>query len=172
MRRNKMTSINWNEIKHFSPSEFPEDPDKYAEPELIHTLDEIRAAHNKPIYPSPVSGALARFGGSETSQHYAIGRKSTGVDIFPECVPIQFMLLLMKFENIKGIGVYRDTRGINGTPWAMFHIDIREKGFNDLEPLVWIAIKDFNNQTKYLYPQVNNNHWELFNNKVFTKYYK
>jgi hypothetical protein len=167
----KMTSINWAKIKHFSPSEFPEDPDKYAEPELIYTLDKIRRAQGKPIYPSPVKGALARFDGSERSQHYAVGRKSTGVDIFPECVPIQFMLLLMKFENIKGIGIYRDTTGINGKPWVMFHIDIRERGFNDLEPLIWIAIKDMNYKTNYIYPQSNNYYWNLLSNKIFTEYY-
>jgi hypothetical protein len=145
--------INWKQIKNFSPIEFSEDPDKHADPDTIFCLQKIRETHGEPIYPSPAKGALARFDiSAEKSQHYAVNRKSTAIDIFPEGYPIKFLTLLFSVPGINGIGLYRDTFGPDGTKWPMFHIDTRPTGLNMFEPVFWIAIKDMNGKTKYNYP--------------------
>jgi len=166
-----MSVINWKNIHHFVPSEFPQDPE-LAEPRLIYTLDKLRESYGAPIYPSPVKGALARFGGSQTSQHYVgedenhIVRNSSGIDIFIEGVPIHFFTCCIRHMCIKGIGVYLDTNGADGKPWVMFHIDVRELGYKINVPLLWIAEKVVcpeNNKlkTKYRYPQLKPEYWSL-----------
>jgi len=79
-----MNKIDWGLIEFFIPIEFPEDPDEHAEPQLIMNLDEYRRQLGCRVHPSPVKGALARFDGSTTTQHYAVGRRSTATDVFPE----------------------------------------------------------------------------------------
>jgi hypothetical protein len=162
-------SVDFSKVLHFSPSEFPEDPVAHSLSSLIYTLDDIRKEWRQRIFPSPVKGALARFKGSGTSQHYAIGRKSTAVDIFPEGIPIVFLLTLQRFPQIKGIGIYRDTFGPDGQYWTMFHIDVREKGFNDTAPLIWISLKDYSGMRKYYYPQKDTSKWALLNYSLFFK---
>jgi hypothetical protein len=148
-----MHEINWKEIKNFHPSEFSEDPDQFADPMLIKILQGIRKAWGKPIYPSPAKGALARFDEkSSKSQHYAVNRKSTAGDIFPEGIPIDFLHLLFCIPALNGIGIYRDTIGPDGTAWPMFHIDIRPTGLNKFQPIFWIMIKNVFGDTIYNYP--------------------
>ena len=80
--------MNWktlNGIRRFTPGEFPEDPEELAEPRLIYSLDDFAVALGRPVHPSPVPGALARLDGSETSRHYAVGRRSDAVDVFCAC---------------------------------------------------------------------------------------
>lgn len=174
---NKYASINWNDIKNFSSTEFPEDPNKYANPELIYVLQDLRVLYNMKIYPSPVSGALARFTGSITSQHY-VGSKteptrlSTGIDVFPEGVPFAFLCTVLKIPTILGIGIYIDTNGPDGKPWVMFHLDIRRKGFTKDIPLIWVAKKiNEGNQvkTKYYYPQTTVSKWAYLTAPIFYK---
>mgnify|MGYP006442137921 CR=1 FL=1 len=62
--------IDWRGARNFSPGEFSEDPDKYAEPRLIYNLQKTRSLLNRPIFPSPVDGALARTYGSMDYPHY------------------------------------------------------------------------------------------------------
>ena len=147
-------------MDYFKEEEFPDDI-SLAAPEIFEALIELRSKMNTPIYPSPVKGALARFEGSQTSQHYAVNRLSTGIDIFPEGMPIDILLKILSIKKIKGIGIYLDTTGNDGKPWVMFHIDIREKGFSDTEPLFWFCIK-VNGKNKYLYPQRNRGYWSYF----------
>ena len=161
------------QIKHFIKKEFSEDWD-LCDPELIKSLDQSRELIKHRIFPSPVKGALARFGGSPTSQHYVgenpskIIRKSTGSDVFCEGIPIVNFLLIYKSGLFNGIGIYLDTTGPDGLPWVMFHKDIREKGFQDSkDPLIWFGIKERSKitnkiKTRYRYPQVNKKYWELF----------
>jgi len=166
-----MNSINWNKINHFVPAEFPEDPE-LAEPKLIYALDKLREAYGNIVHPSPVSGALARFGGSKTSQHYVgedtehVTQNTQGIDVFPEGIPISFYSCAIRQKCIKGVGVYLDTTGLDGKPWIMFHIDVRKLGYKIGVPLIWIAEKkrcpDTNKiKTKYRYPQLHAEHWNL-----------
>lgn len=170
MKMNLYLSVNWKDIRNFSPNEFPENPELYAEPELIYTLQDLRDLYSKRIYPSPAPGALARFDGSEESQHF-VGpdgklRKSTGVDVFVEGCPFEFYSSILKIQNIKGIGIYLDTKWIDGNPRVMFHIDIRRKGYNNAMPLIWIAKKE-NGIRKYFYPQIDNSKYKLLSNNFF-----
>lgn len=117
-------TIEWAHIEHFSPSEFSEDPDKYAEPALIEALDAFRGVLESPIYPSPVMGALARFGGSMTSRHYAVGRKSDAIDVFTAGDIRHAWMTAFSSKIWGGIGVYFDTH-YQGKPWPMLHLDLR-----------------------------------------------
>lgn len=173
----RKAKINWNNVYKLSPGEFPEDPDKYAEPVLIYSLGDLRQFLQKRMFPSPVSGALARFGGSETSQHYVgpkndIQRKATGCDVFCEGVPFETYTILLASKLFNGIGIYLDTNGPDGMPWVMFHLDMRFKGFTEILPLIWIVKKEWDTTKhelvdKYRYYQSIPNYWSLLNNEKF-----
>lgn len=133
--------INWEEIKHFKKHEFPEDPDIYADPRLIRNLDEYRELLGQKVHPSPVEGALARLDDkAKSSQHYAVDRKSTAIDVFPEGSIINAWTVALTSGFWAGIGVYFDTQ-YTGKDWCMLHLDIREK------PLIWYRING-----DYFYP--------------------
>jgi hypothetical protein len=160
--------IDWSAIQYFNANEFSEDPTYLADPKTIMALDQFRKLLNQRIYPSPVKGALARLDGNPGSQHY-IGtsayqpvRKSTAVDVFCEGIPIDTYQTLISSKLFNGIGVYLDTRGPDGLPWIMFHIDTRPRGFNAHLPLVWIAMKG-SKQNQYYYPQSQPSTWSFFN---------
>lgn len=169
--------IDWSKVYKLKPQEFSEDPDEYADPILIHNLGVIRRYTNEKMLPSPVFGALARFKGSDTSQHFVgpkdnLIRKSTASDVFCEGSPFANYSVILASGLFNGIGVYLDTKGPDGKPWVMFHLDIRKHGFNDLTPLIWIVEKVFDpiknkKVDKYRYPQVLTKYWELFNDKRF-----
>lgn len=150
--------IDWSKVNHFTPKEFSEDPDKYANPNLIYTLNDFRKLVGKSAYPSPVSGALARIEtGSKTSQHYVNlkeNKLSNAVDVFFEGNPsyVFFRALYSKLWN--GIGLYLDTK-YNNEEWPMFHFDLRD--FN-AKGMVTIWVRK---NHEYFYPQTMKN-GELF----------
>lgn len=166
--------IHWDKVYRLKAGEFSEDPNKYAEPQLIYSLGTIRKFTQKIMRPSPVRGALARFTNGK-SQHCvgpenAIIRKSTASDIFCEGIPFYIYSSILSSNLFKGIGIYLDTKGPDGLPWVMFHVDIREKGFSEISPLIWIVerVHDFVRDKmidKYRYPQVEPQYWDLFNDK-------
>jgi len=162
--------INWNNVYKLSPGEFSEDPDKYAEPELIYSLGKLRKLVGVRVFPSPVSGALARTYGSKNSQHYAVDRLSTASDVFIEGVPMDILTLILFSGLFRGIGVYLDTTGPDGLPWVMFHIDLRLR--KNTHPLIWIYQKVKTNSgivTMYRYPQSDSQFWSLLNDPRFFK---
>jgi hypothetical protein len=113
-------------MKNFKPSEFSE-PIKHASPELLDKLDQLRDFINRPIYPSPLPGALARFDdGQKTSQHYAVGRKSTATDVFIDCEPFEALIKICRSNLFPRIGIYFDTF-FRHRKWVMFHFDLFEK---------------------------------------------
>ena len=154
-----MNKIDWAQILYFAPDEFPENP-KHADPTLIYRLDHTRRYLAKAVYPSPVKGALARFTGSEHSQHYAVDRLSTGIDVFCEGVPIQNYNTILGLRYFNGIGIYLDTNGVDSQPWIMFHLDIRKVGFMIDVPLIWICNK-MDGKNIYHYPQLNPEYWRF-----------
>lgn len=134
--------IKWDEIKYFKKHEFPENPDIYAEPQLIINLNDYRKLLNKRVYPSPVPGALARFDDkAKGSEHYAISRKSTAIDVFPEGSILRAWMVALTSGLWSGIGVYFDTE-FRGKDWCMLHLDNRE------DPLIWYRL----NKKDYYYP--------------------
>jgi len=164
--------IDWGLVPSFSPKEFSEDPNEFSDPKIIYLLQEARNKYQKRIFPSPVKGALARFGGSVTSQHYVgpspenITRYSTALDIFPEGTPFEFYTVLLSIPGIGGIGVYLDTKGSDGKPWVMFHMDLRDISIERKVPLIWICIKTWDVKTKeeknvYRYVQSEPAFWKL-----------
>lgn len=162
--------IDWNSVFRLNSWEFSENPDKYADPMLIYNLSDLRRLSNERIYPSPVSGALARFNGSETSQHYVGSkddpvRKSTGIDIFMEGTPFSNYSFILHSRLFTGIGIYLDTTGPDGLNWIMFHLDMRP--FKSNLPLIWIATKEESGSTKYHYPLNNIQNWTKLNNERF-----
>jgi hypothetical protein len=122
--------LNGVQIKNYKKDEFPKDPTKYANPELIIRLDKLRDFLGKPVYPSPVKNALARFSGSKTSRHYAVGRLSDACDVFIEGDKFEVYSKVLKSNLFTGIGLYFDTKYKN-KPWMMMHLDLREN------PLMW-----------------------------------
>ena len=137
-------------MKYFKPSEFPESI-SHADPELLTKLDQLRDYVGFPIYPSPVPGALARFDiGKKASQHYAVDRKSTAVDIFCHGEPFESFVKICKSGLFKRIGIYFDT-WFRGRKWVMFHIDLLDKD------LTW-----FRNDGEYTYSNQIRFYDELF----------
>ena len=123
-----MTGIDWSEVRYFYPAtdDFSEDPDQFADPELIYRLDYFREVLGKPVHVSPAPGAMARFDDdAKTSQHYAVGRKSTAIDVFPEG-PIIDAWLVAITGRFGGVGVYFDTM-YRGERKPMLHLDKRPR---------------------------------------------
>lgn len=159
-----MIKIDWDKIKYFKSLEFSENP-IYAEPELIYSLDFVRMSLSERIYPSPVKGALARFSGDSKTQHYAIGRKSTAMDVFCEGYPIVNFLSILQLKIFNGVGIYLDTYGPDGLPWVMFHFDMRKNPFSLTQPLIWVATRT-HNKNNYFYPQINPQYWKLLRHDI------
>jgi len=170
-----MKKINWSDITKFKKEDFSEDPDKYAEPELIYRLNYFRIKYGLPIYPSPVSGALARFDDGTSQHSVKKWRLSNAVDVFPEGYPIQVYNYALSLRLFNGIGIYLDTTGLDGFSWIMFHFDIRDTGYANGIPLIWIAEKIMENGeliTKYRYPQIEPKYWSLLKDDRLYKYKK
>ncbi len=93
---------------------------------VILLLQAARSRLCRPVYPSPVRGGWARLNGSVTSRHYAVGRLSDAGDIFPERGSLMHCwLIFQQMEQVGGLGLYADTRGIDGGRWPMLHFDLR-----------------------------------------------
>ena len=143
-----MNKINWDDIegkdyiRYFEPSEFSEDPDVFAEPQLIININEYRNLLMSKVFPSPMGGALARFDDkAKGSEHYAVNRKSTAIDVFPEGSILNAWMVALTSRLWTGIGVHFDTT-YKDKHWCMLHLDNREK------PLIWYRI----NEKDYYYP--------------------
>ena len=80
--------IDWHLLPNFSPDEFPSGELALTSPGLLSALQSLRHACGIPLKPSPVKGGLARTDGALTSRHYAVGRKSDAIDIFPKEKPL------------------------------------------------------------------------------------
>jgi len=95
--------------------------------DVILYLQRMRNIAGFPIYPGPYQANWGRTYGSITSEHYAVHRLSRAGDVFGERgKALNLWLLFQSFEKIKGIGIYADTKGVDGTPWPMLHFDLRD----------------------------------------------
>lgn len=96
--------------------------------DLLHVIQHLRTASGIPMTPSPTEGAWGRTSGSPGSRHYAVGRLSDAGDIFPKkgrVLDLWLAAQAFRHRLIGGIGLYADTRGPDGTPWPMIHLDLR-----------------------------------------------
>lgn len=108
---------------HFSPDEFPPGELELADPILLVMLTRLRAEIGRPIYPSPVTGALARRYGSTKSRHYAVDRKSTAIDVFTKCPSALFFTRAVHLFG--GVGFYSNGK-FGGAAWPRWHLDLRD----------------------------------------------
>jgi hypothetical protein len=138
-------------MSNFDIGEFPEDPIKYGDPELLRSLQHFRDLFGDYIYISPSSGALARFS-DDGSQHFATtdgSTKSKAVDCFPVVRPLTLFTLALSCQLWGGIGFYFDTK-FKGQNWMMMHLDIRPLGHHHSQDTVLIWYRE---DGKYRYPQ-------------------
>lgn len=120
--------LDWSTIDYFRPSEFIT-PDgqsmlDFIHPDIIKAADEFRRRLGVPVMISPAAGAMARFSGSKTSQHYAVGRRSTALDVMP-AAGTSLRAAYRAAESVRligGIGVYPDWR-----PRPGLHLDTRPR---------------------------------------------
>lgn len=133
--------LDFNELEHFTPDEFPAGALDNIEAELVLGLEGYRDLLGHPVVPSPVAGGWFRWDGSTTSRHYAIGRLSDAGDVFPQCDIRDAFLVAMGCPWWGGIGVYLDTTGPSGKPEPMLHLDLRAKR------TIWMR-----HEGRYLYP--------------------
>jgi len=146
--------IRWNEVNHFSLTgdRWPEDPDKYLSPAALGAIDRYRNVLGVSVSPSPVTGALARFNGSETSRHF-VGdaedpiRFSDALDLFVETDIRTAFLTAMTVREFGGIGVYFDTV-FRGQSHCLMHLDIRHiTDRTDSPTIIW-----YRENHEYYYP--------------------
>jgi len=146
--------IQWNKVRFFSKTgdQWPESPDRYADPKLIYTLDKYRDLLGHPVYVSPVYGALARFNDSpnvsKTSRHYVGNRNhperlSDAIDIFPSSSEKKSWLTALSMPEWGAIGIYFDTY-FQGQRRFMLHLDLR--------PIHKARVLWFRIDKKYYYP--------------------
>jgi hypothetical protein len=121
---------------------------------LILALQSIRTTYGIPITPSPLQDAWSRTTGSKTSRHYAVGRLSDAGDVFPEREKIlDLWLQVQELDYIGGIGLYVDTKGPDGKPWPMMHIDLRPNR------LLWTSDVVYKERKYYYFKQ--DYFWEI-----------
>lgn len=146
-----MLAMNWNELNHFSESEFPTGVlDKVARA-FLYRLDFFRSELGSPVYPSPLEAGWIRTDGSKTSRHY-IGengdeRESDAGDVFITCDPFYALITAVRC-GYTGIGLYFDTQ-YKSKPMVMMHLDTRPG-----TPVVWTRV-DGEYTTIYPRPDTN-----------------
>ncbi len=140
-----MADIDWNMVRNFNPNsdDFSEDPNKYAEPQLIYDLDHYRNLLGVPVFVSPVPGALARFDGSVNSRHFARDRKSDAIDIFPSGDMRRAWLIATTCGLFGGVGLYPYTK-YRAKKWPMLHVDKRKVE----NTVIWVRKENGD----YIYP--------------------
>lgn len=89
---------------------------------LVQALQCWRDLLGQPLRITPVLEGIYRTTGSPTSQHYAVGRLSTAIDIFPMAGSVgQAFLTALSIDAFRGVGLYLDTK-----PGFMIHVDVRQ----------------------------------------------
>lgn len=134
------SKLDWSQIENFKKSEFPAGILRQTSGELIEQLAKYRTHLGKALYPSPDPEGWVRMTGSEESQHYAVGRRSTAGDVFLSSSQDARYAFTLACQYFNGVGIYYDTK-LNGQPRIMLHLDLRDT------PTVWCR-----HHGEYLYP--------------------
>ena len=126
----------WSQIQYFTESEYRGEIDD-VDPRLVYAADRWRGFLGVPACVTPVKGGIARKGDdSKTSQHYAVGRKSTATDYYsPQATMRQMYQAALRVPEIGGIGLYPEA---NPTP--LIHNDVRPRKSNG-QPAVWMGVR-------------------------------
>lgn len=147
--------IIWDELDHFSESEFPAGVTEKVSPAFLYRLDNFRKILDCPVHPSPLEAGWFRTDGSETSRHF-IGRdgklrKADAGDVFPDCDIFHALITAVRL-GFTGIGLYFDTT-YAGEKKHMLHLDTRPG-----ELVIWT--RD-NGLYTTIYPRPNANVFDL-----------
>lgn len=115
-------AVDWSKVEHFEPHEFKGQLDSIAS-RLVYALDAYREALGSRVIVSPHPRALARFDGSTTSRHYAVGRLADAADVMAPGRSLREQYeAAASVDAIGAIGVYPHWR-----PHAGLHIDTRPR---------------------------------------------
>jgi len=93
---------------------------------LILEIQQLRTMSGIPMTPSPVIAGWYRFNGSRASRHSAFDRMSDAGDLFPARGRAIDCWLHAQACRFNGYGLYGDTRGPDGKPQVMLHLDKRD----------------------------------------------
>lgn len=141
----RASDLDWSAIKHFTPSEFPDGVLDKLDAAIIQKLDAFRAELGCIVRPTPLKEGFVREDGSKTSRHYAVGRLSDAVDVFPSCDAFYALVTAIRC-GFTGIGIYFDTH-YKGQPRFMLHLDTRPD-----QLIIW---KRGNGSYETIYPRPN-----------------
>lgn len=145
-----MIIVNGVYMNNFTEEEFPPYIAKYISRLILSRVQIYRDVLKHPFSISKASGALVRFEGRETSEHFVkvdhdsgkILKYSRAVDGFPGCNIFKAWTTALSCGLFSGVGVYFDTRNNHGLPQPMLHLDLRSN------PLIW-----YRHEGKYFYPK-------------------
>ena len=128
--------------------EIPSYVARYMDRLILSRIQAYRNMLKSPFSISMANGALIRFGGRKTSEHY-VGVSSKGpliklsraIDGFPDCNIFKAWTTALSSGMFSGVGVYFDTKNNHGKPQPMLHLDLRPA------PLIW-----YRDKGEYFYP--------------------
>ena len=140
------------DMPNFSIKEIPQHVSPYMSRLILSRIQIYRNLLECPFNISMAHGALIRFDGSKTSEHYVIKtttgqieKLSRAIDGFPDCDIFKAWTITLSSGMFTGVGVYFDTRNNHGVPQPMLHLDLRST------PLIW-----YRNGGEYFYPHNKN----------------
>lgn len=144
-----MAIINDVDMPNFTHKEIPPIVAKYMDKLILSRIQIFRNLIECPFNISMSAGALIRFDGSKTSEHYVViksgpyktEKSSKAIDGFPSCNIFKAWTTALSSGLFSGIGVYFDTSNNYGMSQPMLHLDLRPKS------LIWYRDKD-----EYFYP--------------------
>lgn len=141
--------INGVDMLNFTHKEIPLSKAMYMDRLILSGVQNYRNILGCPFNISLADGALIRFDGRKTSEHYVIinpetarpEKLSRAIDGFPDCNIFEAWTKALSSNLFGGIGVYFDTKNNNGEPQPMLHLDLRSL------PLIW-----YRDKGEYFYP--------------------
>lgn len=144
-----MAIINGVDMPNFTHKEIPRSKAQYMSKGVLYNLQSYRDMLGHSFSVSIDPGALVRFTGRKTSEHYVRINLETGrpdklsraIDGFPNCDIFEAWSMVLSSNLFNGIGVYFDTKNNQGEPQCMLHLDLRSR------PLIW-----YRNNGVYHYP--------------------
>jgi len=144
-----MAIINGVDMPNFTKKEIPEFAAGLISKQMLENIQKYRTIIRNPFNISLAYGALFRFDGRKSSEHYVIVdpttdrliKPSTAIDGFPVCDIFKAWSMALSSGLFNGIGVYFDTNNNHGHPQPMLHLDLR------VSPLIW-----YRDKGEYFYP--------------------
>jgi len=153
--------INGVNMPNFTNKEIPPEKAQYMDSKILENIQLYRYTLGCPFGVSLDRGALVRFSGRKTSEHFVILHPETGlpmklsraIDGFPECNIFEAWSVALSSKLFGGVGVYFDTKNNHGVPQPMLHLDLRPA------PLIW-----YRHEGVYCYPHKDDNFFKDLQN--------